>query len=101
VVVSCIAGTGVWIVVGDVDCDGRGVDADVDSGVVADVDFGAMWVVVDRCVACVGGIFGGLSVVVDAVFGYFVVLVVGGVFSCRSLSGFLVLRGPRFYRAIS
>jgi hypothetical protein len=44
---------------------------------------------------------GMVGVVLDAIFGYFVVLVVGGVFSCRSLSGFLVLRGPRFYQAIS
>jgi hypothetical protein len=101
VVVSCITGTGVWIVVGDVDWDGRGVDADVDSGVVADVDFGAMWVVVERCVACVGGIFGGLSVVVGVVVGWFVVLVVGGMVWCRSPLGFLAIRVPWFYLTIS
>jgi hypothetical protein len=101
VVVSCIAGSGVWIVVGDVDCDGMGVDADVDIGVVADVDFGARWVVVDMCVACVGGIFGGWSVVVDVVLGCFVELVVGGMVWCRSPSEFLAICVPWFYLTIS
>jgi hypothetical protein len=101
VVVSCIAGTGVWIVVCGVDCDGRGVDADVDSGVVADVDFGAMWVVVGKCVGCVCGSWGGLSVVVDAGLGCFVELVVGGMVWCRLLSEFPAKCVLWFYPTIS
>jgi hypothetical protein len=101
------------VVLGVVGVIGRNVDADVDIGVVAvvgadvdigvgaDVDVGARWVGMDMWVGCVDGIFGVVSVVVAAASGCFVDVVVGGVFWCHSLSGFLTSRGPWFFLAIS
>ena len=81
-----------------VDFNGRSVDADMDIGVGADVDVGARWVGMDMWVGCVGGIFGGVSVVVDADSGCFVEMLL---FWCRSLSGFPISRGPWFFLTIS
>jgi hypothetical protein len=86
---GCALGRGCGVVVLEVvEFSGRGVGADVDSGVLADVDVDAMWVWMDICVGGVGGILGALSVVVDGGFGCFVDTVVGGMVWCRSLSIF-------------
>ena len=77
-----ICGCGV-VVLGVVDFNGMVLDADVDSGVGADVDASTMWVGMGMCVVCVGGILGGVIVVVGAVFGCCVEDVVGGVFLCH------------------